>query len=209
MSIADLTFEEWMDLNESPVAVLDDWRGFLKKAEQEIGEIAFTKGWWVKVGDINDAELYKSESSETYILGYWDAKREDSSKKIFRVIVKMFLIYRPDLKRLFKKPHQVSKVETAKEYRSQGYAIGLYEWFLDNGYTLISDSVQFDGAGAIYSRLSNKDSIVADVFDHQTHEMIKADTKVFQHRSDMWDFDYDVWSLNNDKMNIRIALHKK
>lgn len=199
-------------IGEAPVAVLDDWDGFGISKIERIGKKAFDLGYWELQGQAKNKEdkkldIYKSEN--TYILGAW-AHEEEENKSVFVIITQLEIFFRKDLELQMKyaKPIQMKKVETNKEFRLKGYATILYSWFIERGFTVVSDMVEFNGARKLYSTLSKKSKIQCDIIDDVEHIKVIEDTTVTQKYED-WDFDAEVWNYDFIKANIRIALFKK
>jgi hypothetical protein len=134
-------------LDEPPVAVLDDWGGFKAKKETFIGKKAFDRGIWelqakLKTRKGKPVEIYKLQDENTYILGAW---AHEGEKPGFVVITQLETYLRKDIKSQlkYKNPIQMKKVETGKNFQDQGYAKLLYSWFISQGFTVVSDIVQF------------------------------------------------------------------
>lgn len=202
--------ENTQRLNEAPVAVIDDWKGFETK-DLRIGKKGMQLDWQLE-DTIKDKyghtiQIYSCDNK--YILGAWGHEEDERKKEVFAVIVQLQIIPRKDLKQMrYKNPIQMSKVETSKGFKDKGYGKLLYTWFLHNKYTLISDMIQFNGARSLYDALSREKYIAADIIDDQERKVLKTDVRVDSGKED-WDFDTEIWSYDFNKSHIRIALYKK
>lgn len=197
-------------LNESPVAVIDDWKGFETK-DLRIGKKGMQLDWnledTIKDKYGHTIQIYSCDNK--YILGAWGHEDDERKKEVFVVIVQLKITKRPDLTKMgYSNPIQMSKVETSKGFKDKGYGKLLYAWFIHNDYTLISDMIQFSGARKLYDSLSREKSVIADVIDDQERKILKHDTRIDSGKED-WDFDTDIWDYSFDKSHIRIAVYKK
>lgn len=85
----------FLSLNESPVAVIDDWKGFEVKTER-IGKNGIDKNGidknWEYIVELDDEQhhkinLYKCKGTEEYVLGVWGTETDEyKSKKVLVVI---------------------------------------------------------------------------------------------------------------------------
>lgn len=197
-------------LNESPVAVIDDWKGFETK-ELRIGKKGMQLDWKLEdsIKDKYNHNIEIHSCDNKYILGAWGHEDNERRKEVFVVIVQLKITPRNDLKQMgYKYPIQMSKVETSKGFKDKGYGKLLYAWFIHKNYTLISDMIQFNGARKLYDSLSREKSVIADIIDDQERKVLMSDVRVDSGKED-WDFDTELWSHNFDKSHIRIALYKK
>ena len=197
-------------LNESPVAVIDDWKGFETK-DLRIGKKGMQIDWDLEdtIKDKYNHTLEIHSCGNKYVLGAWGHEVDERRKEVFVVIVQLEVIPRKDLQQMsYNKPIQMSKVETTKGFKDKGYGKLLYAWFIHNNYTLISDMVQFNGARKLYDSLSREKLIIADIIDDQERKTLKHNIRVDSGKED-WDFDTDLWSYDFNKSHIRIALYLK
>jgi len=204
------TNEVLFQINEAPVAVIDDWKGFETK-DLRIGKKGIQLDWNLedtlkdKYG--HTVQIYSCNNK--YILGAWGHEETERKKEVFIVIVQLKITKRTDLKQMgYNNPIQMSKVETSKGFKDKGYGKLLYSWFIHNHYTLISDMIQFNGARKLYDSLSREKLIIADIIDDQERKILKHNTSVESGLED-WDFDTELWSYDFDKSHIRIALYLK
>lgn len=194
-------------LGESPQAIIDNWSGFSVKTTR-ITKRVINTFWEVIHSDKNNGKPYciikSKEKTNLYILGAWG---HEGSKEVFVVITQLSTLPRKQLESFMKKPIQMSEVETMSGFKGQGYAKILYSWFLFNGYTVISDNTQYNGARKLYSSLSKNDNVRVDLFDDENKVFIKKDIDVDSGEED-WDFDSELWSINTDKSHLLICLSK-
>lgn len=197
-------------LNESPVAVIDDWDGF-KTKDLRIGKKGIELDWELE-DDVTDTfghKLHIYSCDKKYILGAWGYEDDERRKEVFIVMVQLQISPRNDLKNIgYVKPIQTSRVETSKGFKDKGLARLLYSWFLYNKYTLISDMIQFNGARKLWDSLSRETGFNADVIDDQERKILKQNVRINSGNED-WDFDSELWSYDFDKSNIRFAIYKK
>ncbi len=197
-------------INESPVAVIDDWGGF-KTKDLRIGKRGIELDWKLE-DDVKDKFGHKLQiysCDKKYILGAWGHEDDERRKEVFIVMVQLKITPRNDLKNMgYTKPIQTSKVETSKGFKDKGLAKLFYSWFLYNKYTLISDMIQFNGARKLWDSLSRETKFNADVIDDQERKILKRDVRIDSGEED-WDFDSELWSYDFDKANIRFAIYKK
>jgi len=114
------------------------------------------------------------------------------------------------LKRFYKPLYQVSKIHIEPRFRKRGLGKLTYILMLEKlKYNLMSDMIQYDGARAIYSKLSKFKTIYCDLIDFDKKEILNQDVEVFQNEKDFWDFDTSVRSWDQSKSNIRIILYIK
>lgn len=194
-------------LGESPQAVIDNWSGFSVKTTR-ITKRVINNFWEVIHSGENNGKPYciikSKEKPNLYILGAWG---HEDTKEVFVVITQLSTLPRKQLESFMKKPIQMSEVETMSGFKGQGYAKILYSWFLFNGYTVISDNTQYNGARKLYSSLSKSQNVRADLFDDENKVFIKKDIDVDSGEED-WDFDSELWSINTDKSHLLICLSK-
>lgn len=80
----------FLSLNESPVAVIDDWKCFEVKTER-IGKNGINKNW-EHIVELDHEQhhkinLYKYKGTEEYVLGVWGTETDEyKSKKVLVVI---------------------------------------------------------------------------------------------------------------------------
>ena len=141
LSIESVNKPLFQKLNEAPVAVIDDWKGFESK-DVRIGKKGIKLDWDLedtikdKYGHI--VQIYSCGNK--YILGAWGHENDERKKEVFIVIVQLDIIPRKDLHQMgYDNPIQMSRVETTKGFKDKGYGKLLYTWFIHNNYTLISD----------------------------------------------------------------------
>ena len=210
LSIESVNKPLFQKLNEAPVAVIDDWKGFESK-DVRIGKKGIKLDWDLedtikdKYGHI--VQIYSCGNK--YILGAWGHENDERKKEVFIVIVQLDIIPRKDLHQMgYDNPIQMSRVETTKGFKDKGYGKLLYTWFIHNDYTLISDMVQYNGIRKTYDSLSREKSIIADIIDDQERKILKTDVRVDSGKED-WDFDTELRSYDFNKSHIRIALYLK
>ena len=166
-SIENTSKPLFQQLNESPVAVIDDWKGFETK-DLRIGKKGIQLDWNLEdtMKDKYNHTLHVYSCNNKYILGAWGHENDERKKEVFVVIVQLEVIQRKDLRQMgYNNPIQMSKVETTKGFKDKGYGKLLYAWFIHNNYTLISDMIQFNGARKLYDSLSREKLIIADIID--------------------------------------------
>lgn len=188
-----IKFKEY--IGESPQAIINDWSGFRKKLNHLTKKEL--ENWEMK-SEIGSLKVYKNKNK--YILG-------QMITDIFVVYTTLKVLERNDLKPFFKKPIQMSEVETDLKHRGNGYGRLMYKFILDSGYDLISDNTQYNGARKIYDSLERDINIKADLFDDHKKEFIKRDIRV-DSGEENWDFDTDIWSYDTEKSHILICLSK-
>lgn len=120
----------------------------------------------------------------------------------------MKLLPRKDTHRLYKNTIMVAGVKTNANLCGRGYGYSLYTTLLDNGYVIMSDKVQYDGARQTYQKLSDLGKYIVDLFDDKEKEFIAKDIKL-EHGQESWEIDDKVWSFNNSKLNLKIVVRKK
>lgn len=159
-------------LLESPMAVMDDWEGKSIKLEH-ISKKVLVK-IWRPIGKSSKPQAYIVDNERRAILGI----DSEVVPGYLKLLTEMSLIPRTDVQRLYKKTVIVSGVKTPKELWGKGYATSLYQALLDDGYVIMSDRVQFDGARQIYQKFSDSGTVIVDLFDDKEKEFIARDVKL-------------------------------
>ena len=211
----DLDESYYINLNESPVAVIGDWDGFKDNKSIHIAKRGFDKGLYEIIGEstYDNKKIYvcrEKRLPDLYFFGVFGKETEPSGreKEVFIAFAQLKTIKRDDLKQMgYKNPLQTSKVEVFNT-RLRGIGKSFYRWFIMNKYTLISDMIHFDGARKLWDSLSRDTDLICDVIDDQERKVIKHDTRVDSGEED-WDFDTDIWDYSFNKAHIRIALYLK
>ena len=189
-------------LLESPMAVMDDWEGKSIKLEHISKPVI--AAFWRPIGKSSTPQAYIVGNERRAVLGV----DSEIVPGYLKLLTEMSLIPRADTHRLYNKTIIVSGVKTPEDLRGSGYGYTLYQALLDDGYAVMSDRVQFNGARKIYQKFSDSGTVIVDLFDDKEKEFIAKDVKL-QHGAEMWEIDDKVWSFDNSKGDIRIILRKK
>lgn len=192
-------------LTESPMAVIDDWEG----EKIKLGAMrykAFAK-YWKRL-----ETLSPTDPLEAYIIKDGLSGRVVYGKHIgddLGIYVEMTIIFRSDTK--FIKPNTIiiSGVKTDIKMRYSGYASELYKILLKNGYSIMSDQTQYNGARKIYQKLHDSEDYTVSLWDDENKKFIHDETLVLLHGEDDWDIDADVWSWDNSKSQYKIVISNK
>lgn len=104
---------------------------------------------------------------------------------------------------------KIDLVRVAEKERKYRLGTTLYLTLLYNGYTIVSDSIQFDNARRLWRTLSNNfPGISVDVIDSNTNTVLKSSHHI--QNVDIPDLDLE-WSYGSDisKKHIRFIAYKK
>ena len=181
MSTMISSFKDYF-ISESPVGSRGDFEGnkvvvgnisktVIEKYWKEL-KPTFSKGISIK----DDIKVFFCDNRKSAIIGEWI-----EGGKTFQIISELYLSTYKDIDKFgYKNVVQTSEVGTVKEYRGKGFATSLYLTLIENGFTLISDYYQFDGARNLWSGLQGY-GIKLDLFDEiedaltKEHKIIHTD----------------------------------
>lgn len=143
--------------------------------------------------------LYKSDKSQTYIMGFF---AEDDRLSVVNETTLVETKYTSDTKLLKgKKLVAIDTVHTSLYWRGEGVSGSMYRYILDQGYTIISDSLQYEGAVNLWKGFLRMQDVVVYIYDIQEDVIIsKASPNTPESH---------IWSTNSDKERIRLVLVKK
>lgn len=197
---------------ESPTAALDDLgeptTGYLRLINWHGLENTYNV---VSLGNLISATVF-TENPKTFdrlhvVLGIKEERVNEPGKYDLGVLFDMRGIYFNI--RGHKAPYQVKYVKMSSDFRSEGRGTNIYRSLIvEQGITIVSDFVQFNGARFLYAKLSKDTDIRCDIYDNEKEEIILKDYKV-DHGGEDWDFDDRIWSYDDSKRNILIVLSKR
>lgn len=144
------TFAEFL-LLESPMAVLDDWDGE-ELVLDHISMKVLPKYWdELKVSsDDKTLKVYMGKDKDTAILG----RESDKQKGYLKILTELNFKFYTKLGELRGNIIAIKGVKTAeKKLRGKGYGRTLYETLLDNGFDILSDGIQYNGARQLYQKI--------------------------------------------------------
>lgn len=200
------TFEEF--LNESPLHIAGDAPFEDDELNDRIGDVSkqgieknyklinknFTKG----------LSLYKHNNGTYYVVGLWYNDNEETRPNKERFAIITNLSFKPTTisskqKQINgKEAIKINIIHTTKEWRYQGISTKLYKYILKQGYCIISDSIQYDGAVELWKKFVTVPNTTIRVYDINKDKIISKFTEKTPYPS--------VWSKgNNSKMNTRLV----
>lgn len=159
---------------------------------------------------INGLDLYKHKSSLYYVLGHFYKSQipEDlaQDKSRFAIISSLsgkledhFYSKQKQLSR--KKVITINTVHTTKEWQKQGISSALYKHIINDGYTIISDKIQYEGAVNLWKNFPFVPGTVTYVYN------IKEDKIISKYSSNTPDS--QIWSDDESKQKIRLVFASK
>ena len=202
-----VTFKELYDvLNESPIAGYGDWNPTRDRVA--IKSHRALKADWHKIDDVSvngvEFDVYKSNESETYIMGVLD---EEGFETVFHIKLK----HRPDVENDFKEYkniHNVDGVMVKKDRRGYSFATFFYKYLLEKRKMIIlGDEIQYHKARLLWAKLSHMDDVVVDIIDIDKAEIIEKDVVLYHGEAD-YEFDETLYDYSDIKKNIRLVLTK-
>ena len=107
----------------------------------------------------------------------------------------------------YRKPLIVRFIYVSTERRTRGLAISLYSWLVQQGYTLIGDQEQYNGARRLWARLSTLPGYAVDLLNIYTGKVVKTGVTLHQGANEL-DFDKEVWSADEKLVHLRPVLRK-
>lgn len=150
--------------------------------------------------------LYKNTTGNYYCIGDWYID-DISKKERFGVISDVSFRHtklRTKQKQLQNKNIiEIDIVHTTRTWRNNGISSKLYKYLLDEGYTIMSDSIQYDGAVKLWQGFTTVPNTVIWIYNKKEDKIISKYTEKTPYPS--------VWSDNDDdsKANIRLVFSNK
>ena len=202
-----IKFSEWLkekELSEMAVALEGDW--FVKDDLGSTSLLVLEKEWKY-IEDLYGMKLYKSKSSDAWILGnIKDIPDEDKPR--FSVTFRIDFKEANTIGNKFniKNLYVVDEVGVSKDNRGFGLATKMYTYFIKkHKYNILGSDYQFFGARKLWSKLSRISDLIVDIIDVKHNEILETNTKI--HHGDLdEEFDKRVWSYDIDKKHIRLIL---
>lgn len=183
----DNEFQEFYNLLESSVAAIGEWDGdpniilnISKMSEKVINK------FWKDMKNIDKLLLdekvkhfeFKMCIDKDKIIckaGTW--VNRDDTRDFVPVIALIMNKYKKDIFNDGTTIYRTSKVLIReKYYRGLGLAECIYTSLVKSGYSIVSDSVQYDGARNLWRKLSKKFNVC--VWDHYNKKIIKTNHKI-------------------------------
>jgi len=197
------SFKEWL-LLESPMSVIDDWDG----EELVLDHISMKvlPKYWEELSVSSDdktLKVYMGVDKDTAILG----RVSDKQKGYLKILTELTFKFYTKLGELRGNIIAIKGVKTAeKKLRGKGYGRALDQTLLDNGYDILSDGIQYNGARQLYQKIYDFKQYKIDIYDEKEKELIT--NVVLKHGTDDEDIDTEHWSLDTSKMNLKFYIHK-
>lgn len=196
-------------LNEMPIARPGDM------PSEPLGDLnEFTlKRYWIFQGRINQLAVFRHKIDACFLVGdlLKSFDQDNEPIQVLKPLLEIRLVREKSLGfRLgYQKLYRVDLVRVQSSTRGQGVGSAVYRWLVKSlGFSLVSDSDQFFGARALWKSISRDPELTVDLVDIRTAEKIKSDIQIQHGRLDQ-DFDPEIWSLNQDKKDIRLILTAK
>lgn len=202
-----IKYRDWLiekELNEMAVALEGDW--FIKDDLGSKSTLVLTKEW-KHIDDLYGMKLYKSKSSNAWILG--NIKEvPDEDKPRFGVTFRIDFQDAINIGSKFnvKNLYIVDEVGVSKDKRGDGLATKMYTYFIKKQkYNILGSDYQFFGARKLWSKLSRMTDLTVDIIDLENNKVLEKDCII--HHGDLdEEFDKRVWSYDIDKKHIRLIL---
>lgn len=215
LKTTSILFNDYLKLtmNEAPIAMVGDWENHTFK--NDIGfkkQFTVDANWTLKDTIlINNKEIniYKSkENGKTYILGVpGTLENKKGIIEVSRGKLRSMKSVQNHTKH--KNAMQMEQIYTHKDYRGEGITSKFYAWLISvEGYQIVSDAEQYDGARKIYSNLSKNFNV--DIYDNINNKTMKTNYDLV-HGEEYWEFDEDVYSVEGDiptKEDVLIIMYK-
>jgi hypothetical protein len=212
---------ETLELNEDmPIAMLEDWVYGVSEFLGTIGLHAIEKSWKLlhkfdgsEFGLDCNLELRQLTNNIDFVLGFETIVDDYTNEPMERFVVVMRLdcLRLGTVERYFgvKKLIKVNQVAVLEKYRENGIVSSVYKFLVNElGYTMISDSVQYNGARKLWSRLSNEvEQVTVDVVDLDANKIVKSNAQL-NHGMNPDQYNREFWSEDKSKENIRFLLKR-
>lgn len=201
-----MKFREWLmeELNEMSVALVGDW--FIKDDLGSKSTLMLEKEWDY-IEDLYGMKLYKSKSSNAWILGsIKDVPGEDKPR--FGITFSIDFLDASNIGSKFniKNLYVVDEVGVSKDKRGDGLATKMYTYFIKKQkYNILGSDYQFFGARKLWAKLSRMTDLTVDILDINKNVILEKNTVI--HHGDLdEEFDKRVWSYDMSKKHIRLIL---
>lgn len=199
------TFESF--LIESPIRMKgnaqfpEDADGYISSISKAVLEMDYKI---LKHNLIHGLDLYIHNNGKLYVLGDW-IYDNFSDKDRFAVKNEVSISNSPmgySKQKQFKdkKFVKINTAHTLTEWRGRGLSTELYLYILSMGYGIISDSMQYQGAVALWKNFPSVPQSTVWVYNASEDIIISR----YTHNTP----DTQVWSDDNSKGNIRLVFTK-
>jgi hypothetical protein len=99
-------------------------------------------------------------------------------------------------------------VATVPNLEGMGLASAVYQALVDDGYVIVSDSVQYDGGKQLWKKLSILPSLNVFVYDNLTRDFIKDDSGEIINYNTKNLTDDKIWLPNSKCRRFILIAHK-
>lgn len=191
-------------LNEMSQALEGDWFTM-----DDLGSksLIMLEKEWKHVEDLYGMKLYKSKSSNVWILGSTKTVQGEDKQR-FGVTFTIEFKSADKIGNNFNihNLYTVAAVGTSRDKRGDGLATKMYTYFIKNQkYNILGSDEQFFGARKLWSKLSRITDLTVDIIDLKDNKYLEKNTII--HHGDLdEEFDKRVWSYDIDKKHIRLVL---
>lgn len=205
------TFEEFIEyakdtvfINEAPMHLKGDAPfedNVIKTRIGDVSETIIEKDYILEKDKFfKNFDLYMHKSKGYYCLGSWYIE-EQSGKKRFGIINDLSFEFdklRTKQKQLINEKFiKINTAHTTMSWRGNGISTSLYAYILSKGFSIISDSVQYDGAVKLWKGFTTVPNSVILIYDIVEDKIISKFTDKTPRNS--------VWSDDYSKSRIRLV----
>jgi len=158
-----------------------------------------------------DVEVQLTNDLETAIIGTRQ-KRHDGTDGIMifgQLLFKLTLKIGADVKPLMDKILQVDLVEVARQNKFEGLGTFLYSSLVQDGYTIISDTLQYEGGYKLWKKIarSHLANEAVYILDHG-HLILDKDGKPVLYDGENVP-EEEIWSDNSDLKKFVLLVYTK
>jgi hypothetical protein len=174
-----------------------------------LSKIVFENNWEDCDNIDIDGQIMKiiaSKSDDTYAVGYW--RNDENQKTIFQRICVIQLIdclYLASKLKTYPEMRQVTMIFVTESFRSTKIAKKMYQWFVQQGFSLIGDVEQYFGARKLWCALSKISTLRVDVVNRNTGTIIQQG-RIIEHGELDHEFDNEIWAYDSSKNDIGLIL---
>jgi len=157
----------------------------------------------IKKNLIKGVDLYSHSNGTYYVLGKYFTNEHD--KERFGVVTdisfKLSRSFRSKQRQLKgNKVIIINTIHTTKEWRGYGLSTALYSYLVNEGYMIISDKVQYEGAINLWKGFLDVPNSKVYIYNMQEDKII---SKVGKNTNDSC-----IWSDDTSKQKIRLIFTK-